>query len=152
MDRLRAVCTRLPCLAYHKEGQTGSSKWTLEIAGSDYVNTSRYEKGLGRIMYVAGALEYEKPFLGPLYRFLALHPRGSIRRVPPYIAFILTYLSRQVSECRHFPCAANVIAFDSAPRVDAQASSDRTGQETVTSYILIRGTRGNHGTKGFLST
>ena len=25
----------------------------------------------GRVMYVAGALEYERPFLGPLYRFMA---------------------------------------------------------------------------------
>ena len=80
-------------------------KWTLEIANSTFVNMSRYEEGLGRIMYVVGALECEKPFLGPLYRFLALHPRGSIRRVPLYISFIPSYLSRQIARCRHFPCA-----------------------------------------------
>ena len=50
---------------------------------------TKYEEGLGRIMYVAGALDYERPFLGPLYRFLALHPRNVIRRVPSYVAFML---------------------------------------------------------------
>ena len=30
-------------------------KWTLEMANSTFVNMSRYEEGLGRIMYVVGA-------------------------------------------------------------------------------------------------
>ena len=102
-------------------------KWTTEIANSTYINMSRFEGGLGRIMFVAGALEYEKPFLGPLYRFLSIHPRGSIRRVPPYVSFILHYLSRQIAGCRHFLCASSLESIRSAPRVDAQASADRTG-------------------------
>ena len=78
-------------------------------------------------MYVAGALEYEKPVLGPLCLFRALHPRGSIRRVSPYISFILSYLSSQVVQCQHFPCAGHVVSIDASPRVDAQASPERTG-------------------------
>ena len=38
---------------------------------------------VGRVMFVSGALEYERPFLGPLYRFMSLHLRNSIRLVPP---------------------------------------------------------------------
>ena len=45
-----------------------------------------FEEGLGRIMFVAGALEHERPFLGPLYKFLTMHPRDSVRRVPSYVA------------------------------------------------------------------
>ena len=33
-------------------------------------------------MFVAGALEHERPFLGPLHKFLTLHPRNAVRRVP----------------------------------------------------------------------
>ena len=33
------------------------------------VNLTLYEEGLGRVMYVAGALEHERLFLGSLYRF-----------------------------------------------------------------------------------
>ena len=50
-----------------------------------------FEEGLGRIMFVAGALEHERPFLGPLYRFISVHPKESIRRIPQYVKFILRY-------------------------------------------------------------
>ena len=49
----------------------------LEVADSDQVHMARFEEGLGRIMFVVGALELERPFLGPLYRFMSLHPQSS---------------------------------------------------------------------------
>ena len=44
--------------------------------------TTNFEEALGRLMYVAGALEHERPLLSPLYSFLALHPWGVVRKVP----------------------------------------------------------------------
>ena len=41
-------------------------------------------------MYVAGALEYERPFLGPLCKFRTFHPRDSIRAVPSTKCLILS--------------------------------------------------------------
>ena len=78
-------------------------------------------------MYVAGALEFERPYLAPLYKFMNLHPRDSVRRVPAFVAFILRYLATQVEECRHSPCASVLRSAETAPRVDAQASETRTG-------------------------
>ena len=78
-------------------------------------------------MYVAGALEYERPFLSPLYSFLSLHPRGAVRKVPAYVKHFLRYLARQVSQSRHYNCATTMRPWDTAPRVDAQASEGRTG-------------------------
>ena len=43
---------------------------------------SAFEEGLGPIRCVVGALEYERHLLGLCYKFLALHPRGSVRPVP----------------------------------------------------------------------
>ena len=82
---------------------------------------------LGRIVYVADALEFERPFVGPLFKFLMNHPRGSARRVPSYVPFILQYLSHQVERSRHYPCASEMVSSEVAPRVDAQASGERTG-------------------------
>ena len=96
-------------------------KWTTEVASSSSVHMASFEEGLGRVMYVAGALEYERPFLGPLYRFMSLHPRDSVRAVPPYVSFFLRHLAAQISELKALH--PNQLA----PRVDAQASSDRTG-------------------------
>ena len=115
------------CLGISQRRADWFVKRSLEVASSTYVNMSRFEEGLGRIMFVAGALEYEKPCMGPLYRFLSLHPRGSIRRVPAYVTFILKYLAHQVSQTRYFPCSMNITSIEQAPRVDAQASSERTG-------------------------
>ena len=86
-----------------------------------------FEEGLGRIMFVAGALEHERPFLAPLYKFLTMHPRNSIRRVPPYVSFILRYLGREVSLRRHYECGTKISPAECTPRVDAQASDTRTG-------------------------
>ena len=102
-------------------------RWSREVASTTFINVSNFEEGLGRIMYVLGALEFERPFLGPLYRFLTLHPRGSVRRVPSYVSFILRYLARQVERNRHYPCAVNQLPAEHLPRVDAQASRERTG-------------------------
>ena len=84
---------------------------------------NKFEEGLGRIEDVAGTLEFERPFLGTLCKFLTIHPRGSVRRVPPYVAFILKCMAHQVERSRHYPCASEMISSE----VDVQASGERTG-------------------------
>ena len=37
----------------------------------------------------------KRPFLGPLYKFMVLHPRESMRRVPSFVSFILHFLTDQ---------------------------------------------------------
>ena len=78
-------------------------------------------------MFVAGALEHERPYLAPLYKFLTMHPRNSARRVPPYVAFILRYLAGEISKKRHYKCGTKLTTADCTPRVDDQASDTRTG-------------------------
>ena len=78
------------------------------------------------MMYVVSALEFERPFLGPLYKFMALHPRNSVRRVPSHVSFILSYLAAQKQESRLFSCATVLVPCEAAPRVDAPASLSRT--------------------------
>ena len=103
------------------------TKWAREVADSDQVHMGRFEEGLGRIMFVVGALELERPFLGPLCRFMSLHPRSSVRKVPPYVRFFLRNLADRVSGSRHYNCEVSMESTTVAPRVDAQASSERTG-------------------------
>ena len=97
------------------------TRWCREVAASDHV-LNNFEEGLGCIMCVAGALKFERPFLAPFYRFMNLHPREAVRRVPAYVAFNLRYLAEQVEENRHSTCASVQRPLETAPRVDAQAS------------------------------
>ena len=46
---------------------------------------TKFEEGVERVMYVLGALDYERPSLATLCKFLTIHPRGSVRRVPAHV-------------------------------------------------------------------
>ena len=70
---------------------------------------------------------FQRPFLGSLSKFLTLHPRDSVRAVPPYVSFFLRDLSDQIAQCRHHDCSSRLFPDQLAPRVDAQASAERTG-------------------------
>ena len=97
------------------------------MAAAETVHMNRFEEGLGCIMYVVGALELERPFLGPLFQFMSLHDRNSVQRIPGDVRFFLRYLADQVATTRHYHYAVELHASTLAPRVDAQASSTRTG-------------------------
>ena len=102
-------------------------KWTTEVASSRTVHMASFEEGIGGVVYVAGALEYERLFLGPLYNFLSLHLRDSVRTVLLCVSFSLKHLAGQIAQCRHHDCAMKMYSDHLAPRVDAQASAGRTG-------------------------
>ena len=78
-----------------------------------FINVGSFDEGLGRIMYVLGALEFERPFPS--------------QKGPFVVSFILRYLAHQVERSRHYPCAVNQLPAEHSPRVDAQASRERTG-------------------------
>ena len=77
--------------SYHLGPMTSRVVCQEEVARSDYVHVTRFEEGLGRVMYVVGALEYERPLRSPLYNFKAFHPKGSVRSFTPYVSFIVGY-------------------------------------------------------------
>ena len=74
------------------------TKWSREVAAAPVVNLASFEEGLGRVMCVVSALEYERPFLAPLYRFMTMHPRGSTRRVPAYLRSFWTKLPSKITD------------------------------------------------------
>ena len=114
-------------------------RWAETVAGSPTIHMGSFEEGLGRIMFVAGALEHERPFLAPLYKFLTMHPRGSVRRVPPYVSFILKYLAREVSLKRHYDCGTKISPAGCTPRVDGQANDSRTGKVDGFRHLMRMG-------------
>ena len=73
LGRVRAAAQKTPS-SNHAE--------TCRIPESSTVNFSGSEEVLGRVMFVAGVVEHESPFLGPPYRFLSIHPRRSELSLP----------------------------------------------------------------------
>ena len=54
-------------------------KWARETADSEYIHLAKFEEGLGRIMFVAGALELERPLPRTLVQVHGPPPPGSRR-------------------------------------------------------------------------
>ena len=104
-------------------------RWAGSVASSPTVHMGSFEEGLGRIMFVAGALEHERPFLALFTSFSRCIPGILFAHVPLYVSFILKYLSREISLKRHYDCGTKISSVDCTPRVDAhaQASDSRTG-------------------------
>ena len=60
------------------------------------VHTGELREALGRMVYVYGALNYDRPFLGPLFAFLSVHPAGVSRRLPVYAPAVVRWLRDQI--------------------------------------------------------
>ena len=90
--------------SHHSSYQLGISqrraarfiKWTRTTAEQETVHMAKFEEGLGRVMYVTGALEHERPYTAPLCKFMTIHPRHSVQAVPSYVACFLRCLADQV--------------------------------------------------------
>ena len=59
-------------------------------------------------------------------RCATIHPGDAVRKILPYVKFILPYFSAEIKKQRHYPCSTRMTTADCSPRVDAQASSNRT--------------------------
>ena len=78
------------------------------------------------MVFATCALDLLRTFLPPLYAFATSGPRDSVRPVPAYVSFFLRITARSVEQERHTQYGAAVVREEGGPRVDAQASDDRT--------------------------
>ncbi len=61
-----------------------ASGWLRRAARDGVVEVADMRAALGRLAFIAGALECEKPFLAPLFSFISLYPNGGPRQLPLY--------------------------------------------------------------------
>jgi len=106
----------------------GRAAWLLGWYGSllrdKTVLIRDFLAALGRAAYACGALEFDRPFLAPLYTFGSLHPLDATRPLPTYVLVVVRFLRdrlavRRVQRC-HQPLGAPLEAL----RVDAKAEGE----------------------------
>ena len=87
----------------HRTRQLGISQrrvdWFMRVASSSSVHLASFEEG--------GGTGVREAFSGPLYKFTSLHPRDSVRAVPPHVSFFLRHLEDQR---RHHDCSMKMYA------------------------------------------
>merc|ERR1711940_452063 len=67
-------------------------RWCRRMREGRHVNTAELEEGLGRLCFVAGILDYPRPWLAPIYAYLSTVPLGVVRTLPLYTLLALRYL------------------------------------------------------------
>ena len=80
------------------------------------VKVGRFQEGLGRAAFVCSALEYDRPFLAPLYTFASLYDPEATRPLPLYVLATLQFLKGQLARRRHIGCAVEETAWSEAWR------------------------------------
>jgi len=96
--------------------------------------------GLGRAAYACGALEYDRPFLAPLYTFASLHPLDSYQPLPTYVLTVVKFLQDRLLVRRMYPCAQPVVPLAEAIRVDAKAEGETA---TIGGWLPCRDKEGH---------
>ena len=106
-------------------------EWATKVLEYQETDTD-FDSGLGRLSFVCGAILYDRPFLAPLYSWAAATRRAhggkaNLKKLPPYVRFILWFLRSRIMERRTINClrgrprpAKDIERF----RTDAKAEGD----------------------------
>ncbi len=101
--------------------------WLKRIIRDGRVKVSEFRSELGRLSFICGALEYERPFLSALYSFLGTCKRDGTRALPRFVAVACEYLASRIELRRLYPSAVRRGRTTTAPRVDARAEGNEIG-------------------------
>ena len=101
--------------------------WYSRMLLDRCVQVGRFQESLGRAAFVCGALEFDRPFLGPLYIFASRHDPSATRPLPLYVVVVMTFLRGRLRERRHYPCGARKVSWSEAWRSDAKAEGEDIG-------------------------
>ncbi len=104
------------------------------------VRVGELRDGLGRLSYIAGALDFDRPFLGPIFTFVSLFSPLSIRPLPLYVASCLRYFAHRLARRRHQSLAIARTVIRDGPRVDAHAEGSSVG---VGGWLPVRAPSGD---------
>ena len=121
-----------------------SVDWCARLARDGRCRPEELRSGLGRFGFVTGALEYERPFLAPLYSFASRCRNQELVILPLYVVIVLVHLARRF-ELRHmYPSTVRRQRMSESFRVDAHADEGGIG---VGGWKPVRDENGQLSTK-----
>ena len=101
-----------------------ASRWLTDNAAEGRVKLGELREGLGRLQFVTGAIEFLRPFLGPLYAWASAGPRYARPKLPVMVVLIMKYLSKELLQVRAMPCQRRALFLGEVFRLDAKAEGD----------------------------
>jgi hypothetical protein len=100
-------------------------RWLTDKAAEKSVRLGELREGLGRLQFLAGPVEYIRPFLGPLYAWASIGPRFARPKLPIMIVLIMKYLAEEIKDSHMMPCEAPARFLGEAFRLDAKAEGEK---------------------------
>ncbi len=116
-----------------------ATEWLRKHARDGLVCAAEFTAALGRLSFICSAMEYDRPFLAPMYAYKARLGRAGLKILPMYIRILMEHLACRFEHRRYYPSAA--IRHDGERfRVDAKAEGHSIG---VGGWLPARDERGN---------
>ena len=84
-------------------------EWLLRVSRDGFTDVEEFRSALGRLGFIVSALEWEKPFLAPLFNFCSRYKRGGLQSVPLYIRIVTKFPGNKAS-------ASVLLHFNAKPR------------------------------------
>ena len=100
-------------------------QWLTKVLEARAVLTRDLRDALGRMSFVYGALDADRPFLGPLFTYVAVSNPSAFQRLPLFALLILDWLRERLRERRTAPCATRKGKKRECFRIDAKAEGDK---------------------------
>ena len=126
------------------------SRWIAGVFDTKSCVIGELMEGLGRLGFATEALEYDKPFLAPLYTFASLHPRDRTVKLPLFVLLTLIWIKTRIERRRTYPCEAVRLDMEGALRVDAKVEGDEVGIGGWAPRVLPDGTIDKWGSPWFM--
>ena len=123
--------------------------WFTKILDQGVLLIRELREALGRMIFVYGALQWDRPFLGPLFGLLSHHQPGECIQIPLFVRTIFDWLRSRLRQRRSYPCHLKRSRLGALMRVDARADGDAVAvggwrrHGTRTGTLTIAGPRGS---------
>ena len=104
---------------------TWAARWLTDKSTEKTVRLGELREGLGRLQFLAGPVEYIRPFLGPLYAWASIGPRYARPRLPVMILLIMRYLAEELRGNHMMPCESRAEHLGEVFRLDAKAEGEK---------------------------
>ena len=101
-----------------------AADFCTRVAAGEPVLIKDVQEGLGRLSFVSGPLTWTRPFLGPVFAWVAACPAGARIRPPPLVRMVLRWYRRVLDD---YPWRCNRVGCERAGelfRVDARADDE----------------------------
>ena len=101
-----------------------ASNWLTDKAAEGKVRIGELRECLGRLQFIAGPVEFLRPFLGPLYAWCSAGPRFAQPKLPLMLILVMKFLAEELKGTHTMPCERRAMDIGEAFRMDAKAEGD----------------------------